>query len=94
MSDTLIPLGGAYQLALDIETDRLVVVDGAGAEVASFPIVLAGAEIAVATVSALLASDGDVEVGVTEHGLVLTAPNGSRWRMTIGNGGTPSWTEI
>jgi len=94
MSDTILPLGGSYQLALDVENGRLILVDTAGVEVASIPVVLAGAEINVATVSALLASQGDIEVGDSDHGLVLTSPDGTRWRMTMSNAGAPSWVSI
>jgi len=94
VSDLILPLGGTYQLALDAATSRLIIVDTAGVEVASFPVVLAGAEIDVATVSGLLASDGDVEVSDPDHGVVLTASNGDRWRMTVSTGGAAVWTKI
>ena len=36
----------------------------------------------------------DIEVQASDHGLVLTSPNNSRWRATIDNAGALTWTKL
>jgi len=38
--------------------------------------------------------DGDMEIGDTAKGVILTAPNASRWRITVDNSGNLTTTSI
>lgn len=38
--------------------------------------------------------DGDIEIGDTAKGVILTAPNASRWRITVDNSGNLTTTSI
>ena len=51
-------------------------------------------ELSGYVVSGKRTGSDDVVVEDSDRGLVLTAPNGHRWRMTIANNGAASWTDI
>ena len=36
----------------------------------------------------------DIEVQASDHGLILTSPDTSRWRATIDNAGALTWTKL
>ena len=36
----------------------------------------------------------DIEIQASDHGVILTSPDASRWRATIGNAGALTWTKL
>ena len=36
----------------------------------------------------------DVEIQASDHGIILTSPDASRWRATIDNAGALTWTKL
>ena len=46
-------------------------------------------------ISKLTVVNGDISVGInTSHGLILTSPNGTRYRLTVSNTGVLSTTIV
>lgn len=76
-----------------ISTDLTV-----GGQVSSDLIIGEGYSIGVGTdfpISKLTVVDGDISVGInSSHGLILTSPNGTRYRLTVSNTGVLSTTVI
>ena len=53
------------------------------------------ADITADTVTASeFITDGDIDVTATGKGLILTSPDGTRWRLTISNAGVLVYTSI
>jgi len=80
-------------ISVGISTDLSI-----GGKVISNVIVGTGYSVGIGTTvptSKVTVIDGDVAVGVnTSYGIVLTSPNGSRYRLIVDNSGNLSTTSV
>lgn len=80
---------------------------GAGAEAANSGLALGrmaksqhtnsvalGAGLTTTRADQVLVGAKDVEISAATKGLVLTSPDGSKWRMTISDAGVAAWTKL
>ena len=82
-SDVNKPVSIAQQIALDSKFDKI------GGTI------LGTVGIGVTTpVSKLQVNTGDIELGTIGNGIIITAPNGTRWRITINNTGNLATTSL
>lgn len=92
----MITLGNQFAFQVD-ETDgkyRLSSQSTGAMEAASVSLDAVEVELSGYLVSGKRTGSDDIVVDASDRGLVLTSPNGHRWRMTIANNGNVSWSDL